>query len=168
MVAGRAQWVVELLRVEPTHHMLEIGCGNGTAASLIWPRLTSGTILAIDRSAAAVTRASGRNAEGIAAGRVVVRQADLADLELPARRFHLIFAVNVNLFWTTTPADAVALVRRGLRPSGRFVLCYELPSPDRLAEYARRVTANLEAGGLSTDTTWSGANRFAISARCAR
>ena len=162
MVASRARWAVDLLDVRPDHRVLEIGCGNGTAISYVCERLTKGSILAIDRSASAVARASQRNAAHIARGMARIEVADLADLRLPARRFHTVFAINVNLFRTAEEVGLARVIRRALRPSGRFVLCYEQPAPGRLAERAVRVSDNLRAAGLATTVDWPAADRICV------
>ena len=64
-VPEHVRWVVETLGVGPDDHLLEIGCGPGVAVALICERLVSGRIVAIDRSATAISRATRRNAEHI-------------------------------------------------------------------------------------------------------
>lgn len=84
--SGRLLWAVETLAVEPTDHVLEIGCGHGVAVSMICDKLTGGKITGIDRSAKAVFRAT---------------TLDAADLE--GARFNKIFAVNVNPRLSVSP-----------------------------------------------------------------
>jgi cyclopropane fatty-acyl-phospholipid synthase-like methyltransferase len=153
-----------MLGVRPHHHVLEIGCGNGTAISYVCERLTTGSILAIDRSAVAVTRARVRNAGHIARGLARVEQVDLAELQVVDGRFDIVYAINVNLFWTAQETAAAQLVRRVMRPAGRFVLCYELPSPDRLEERASRVRDNLRTAGMATTVELPGPDRICVTA----
>ena len=164
MVASRARWAVDLLDVRPHHHLLEIGCGNGTAISYVCERLTTGSILAIDRSVSAATRASQRNAAYVAQGLARIEAVDLADLHTPARRFNTVFAINVNLLRTAEEAGLAQLIKRALRPSGRFILCYEQPSPTRLAERASRVSENLRGAGLPTTVDWPAPDRICVTA----
>jgi trans-aconitate methyltransferase len=59
-VPHRIRWAVDLLDIHPDHRILEIGCGPGVAAGLVTERLTTGHLVAIDRSATAVRRATAR------------------------------------------------------------------------------------------------------------
>ena len=164
MVATRARWAVDLLDVQPHHHLLEIGCGNGTAVGYVCERLTTGHLYAIDRSASAVARARVRNADHIARGVARVEQIDLADLRVPDGEFDVIYAFNVNLFQTPAEAKHAHAMRRMLRSEGRFVLCYELPSPPRLAERAERVSRTLRTAGLTTEVSRPRQDRLCVSA----
>lgn len=141
------RFALSRLRIEPRHRLLEIGCGGGTAVAAVAARLTTGHILAIDRSAAAVTRATQRNAEHIARGVAEVRQVDLAQLAVDGGSFDTIFALNVNLF-LGPDLSIVAIIRRALRPRGRLVLGYWRRDPRQLVGRAERTSAVLEAGGL--------------------
>ena len=129
----RVRWAVDLLAPEPNDRVLEVGCGPGYAVALVCMRLTRGTMTAIDRSAIQVARARERNRDCIDAGRARIESAALADLEPDRRRFDKIFAVNVNVFWTS-PAGALADVRRLLTPRGTLHLVYEPPTAAALRE----------------------------------
>ena len=148
MVATLARLTVPRLGIRGHHQLLEIGCGNGTAVSAVAERLATGTILAIDRSAATVARATRRNADHIARGVARIVQVDLADLVVPAGHFHTIFAVNVNLF-QADGTETVEFIRRALRRRGRLVLGYGHRDPDHLHAQAQRTCARLHGGGLA-------------------
>jgi cyclopropane fatty-acyl-phospholipid synthase-like methyltransferase len=137
-IPERIRWTVDLLDVQPTEHLLEIGCGPGHAVSLVCARLTRGTITAIDRSATQVARARDRNRECLAAGRARIERVALADLDAGRWRFDKIFAVNVNAFWTM-PAPTFASVRRLLQGGGAVYLVYEPPTEARLRDVSERL-----------------------------
>lgn len=168
MVAARARWAVQLLGVAPHHRLLEVGCGSGTAISRVCDELTTGSVLAIDRSATAVARATERNAGPIAGGLVRIEQVDLADLTVEPRSFHTVYAINVNLLPTDEDAARIQVIRRALRPTGKLVLCYEQPSAARLAERADLLSRTLGHHGLAAVVGWSGASRLWVSATLAR
>jgi SAM-dependent methyltransferase len=164
MAATLARRTILRLDVRPHHQLLEIGCGNGTAVAAVAERLATGTILAIDRSAATVARATQRNAVHIARGVARIVQVDLADLTVPAGHFHTIFALNVNLFQTDA-TEAVEVIRRALRRRGRLVVGYGRRDADHLRAQAERTCARLESGGLaSTVVDWSDARCLYVTA----
>jgi SAM-dependent methyltransferase len=119
---------VSQLSVEPSDHLLEIGCGPGHAVRLICPLLSTGTITAIDRSALQVSRARAVNARCIEDGRARIEHLALADAAAAlARRFDTVFAINVNAFWTE-PAASLPALRRLTARRGHAYLFYEPPS----------------------------------------
>ena len=120
-VPERIRWAVQVLDAAGDDHLLEIGCGPGVAVAAICQRLTGGRVVAIDRSATAIARATRRNADCIASGTAVLRTVALEDLGpsgLPEATdgFDKVFAMNVNLFWVRSPARELELIRTLLRP----------------------------------------------------
>jgi len=97
-VSPRILAVVNALPLRPDSRVLEIGCGPGAAARTVAARLTTGHILAVDRSAAAIAQAAAGAAEAVAAGRMSVRQVAAEDLVLEAGEepYDLVFAIRVG------------------------------------------------------------------------
>ena len=147
-VPARIAWAVELLDLRPADRVLEIGCGPGVAASLVAARLTHGSMTAIDRSPTAVARTGGRNAEHVRSGRLTLQQATLAEFHTE-QRFDKGFAVNVNVFWTTTAAPECRALRAVLVPSGVVHLVYGGPGGDGRSDAIERVVANLIREGFT-------------------
>jgi SAM-dependent methyltransferase len=146
---NRHRWSVETLAVKPDDRLLEIGCGNGIAASLICERLTSGTITAIDRSRAMIERAAEKNRDHVDAGKAVFHATSLDRADFGGERFDKIFAFNVSVFWKQ-PAHALAAVRTLLEPAGKLYLFHQPPAwkepPD---QFAATVTEVLRAEGFA-------------------
>ena len=94
----RLQAVIEALPLRPDSRVLEIGCGPGAAARAIAARLTTGHILAIDRSSAAIAQAKAAAHEEIASGHMDVRHVAAEDFVLQPDEapYHLVFAVRVG------------------------------------------------------------------------
>lgn len=67
-LSPRLAEIVAALPLTPQARVLEIGCGPGAAARAVAVHLTSGHIVAIDRSAKAVDQARASSAGEIAAG----------------------------------------------------------------------------------------------------
>src|SRR3954469_23846953 len=113
----RFVWAVHTLALDPTDRVLEVGCGQGVAVSLVCERLTSGQITAIDRSPKMIEMATRRNREHIARGRAVLATSALEKAQLGHQRFDKVFAFNVAPFWLQ-PTAALAIVRRHLTREG--------------------------------------------------
>jgi|SRR5688572_30071965 len=143
-------WAVATLNFGPGDRLLEIGCGRGVAAALVCERLDSGTILAIDRSAAAIKAAEQRNAAHVAAGKAAFRRAVFADADLGGARFDKIFAIRVNFFWQK-PARELAVIAAALAPGGGLFMFYDPPAWARIDSTVKKVRANLEAGGFAIE-----------------
>ncbi len=97
-LSPRLAEIVDALPLTPESRVLEIGCGPGAAARAVAARLTSGHILAVDRSARAVAQARAGSAAQIASGRMSVRRASAEDFvrEPGEGPFDIVFAVRVG------------------------------------------------------------------------
>ncbi|WP_328847525.1 SAM-dependent methyltransferase [Streptomyces sp. NBC_00258] len=97
-LSPRLAAIVNALPLQPHSRVLEIGCGPGAAARAVARRLTSGSILAIDRSATAVAEAQTAAVEDIRSGRMSVRQVSAEDFVLQPHEepYDIVFAVRVG------------------------------------------------------------------------
>jgi trans-aconitate methyltransferase len=147
-IPPRIRWAVDLMDVQPDDQILEIGCGPGAGAEAICARLETGRLFAIDRSESGVDRTKRRNAKAVEAGRLTVRQIDLATLRVPVKKLTKVFAFNVNLFWVRQCADEVALLHERVVPGGAVYLFYEANRPDLVPNIVRKTSAALTSGGF--------------------
>ena len=147
-IPARIRWAVDFMEVQPNDHILEIGCGPGAGAELICSRLQTGKLFAIDRSESGVDRTRRRCAKFIEAGRLTVRQIDLATLRVPVKRLTKVFAFNVNLFWVRECADEVALLHERVVPGGAVYLFYEANRPELVPNIVKLASENLMKGGF--------------------
>jgi cyclopropane fatty-acyl-phospholipid synthase-like methyltransferase len=161
-IEARLGWAIDTLAIDPADQLLEIGCGRGVAVCMVCEKLTSGRIVAIDRSAAMITLAERRNAENVAAGKAVFRATALDAADLNGERFDKVFAINVNLFWVRSSATELEFVRRSLKPEGAMYLFHRGPEPARAKAIAENVATFLTDHGFSVATlTTTNANRTA-------
>jgi trans-aconitate methyltransferase len=147
-IPARIRWSVDLMDVQPSDHVLEIGCGPGYGAELICSRLETGKLFAIDRSESGVDRTKKRCQRYVDSGRLTVRQIDLATLRVPVKRLHKVYAFNVNLFWVRDCADEVALLHERVLPGGAVYVFYEATRPEQVPDMVAKTSASLEAGGF--------------------
>ncbi len=101
---------MDALPVQPHFRVLEIGCGPGAAARAVAARLTTGHILAIDRSASAVRQAAAAAGDS----RMSVRQVAIEDFvpEPGEGPFDLVFAVRVGALDGRHPGAGRQAMRR--------------------------------------------------------
>ncbi len=106
-LSPRMQAVVEALPLRPDSRVLEIGCGPGAAARAIAARLTTGHILAIDRSTAAIAQAKAAAHDEIALGHMEVRHiaAENFVLQPGEAPYDLVFAVRVRRARRSSPGS---------------------------------------------------------------
>ena len=147
-IPARIRWAVDLMDVQPADHVLEIGCGPGAGAELICSKLQTGKLLAIDRSESGVDRTKRRNAKYVEAGRLTVRQIDLATLRVPVKRLNKVFAFNVNLFWVRECPDEIALLHERVLPGGAVFLFFEANRPELVRTIVQKASAALSGGGF--------------------
>ncbi|MGI5524521.1 class I SAM-dependent methyltransferase [Micromonospora sp. CA-259024] len=141
---------METMAVAPDDQVLEIGCGRGTAVSLVASRLTTGRIVAIDRAATMVRLATARNSGHISVGKVEIRHAGLESADLPAHHFTKIFAVNVSLFWLGDGTQQIDRMRSLLAPGGRLYVFGERPTAAHATANLTATELLLEAHGFNT------------------
>jgi SAM-dependent methyltransferase len=155
-VAGDASerfvWAVDILAVRPADRLLEVGCGHGVAVSLVCERLSTGAILAIDRSPKMIEIATRRNREHIEAGRARLEAVALQDADLGKRRFDKVFAFNVAPFWLD-PEAAFGVVRKHLARDGTFYLFWDARhfAPGRAGDLTKQLAERVRTGRFSVD-----------------
>jgi trans-aconitate methyltransferase len=147
-IPPRIVWAVDVMNVQPDDNILEIGCGPGYGAELICERLETGKLFAIDRSESGVDRTKRRCAKYVEAGRLTVRQIDLATLRVPVKRLTKVFAFNVNLFWVRDCADEVALLHERVLPGGAVYLFYDAKQPELVPTIVTKASAALTKAGF--------------------
>jgi SAM-dependent methyltransferase len=113
----RNRWTVDLLNVQPSDHVLEIGFGPGLAIAQIARLAPQGRVVGIDHSALMIERASGRNRSAIQAGLVDLRVGGLELLPQLGEVFDKVFSVNVPLF-RPERTPVLHTIRSVLKPGG--------------------------------------------------
>jgi trans-aconitate methyltransferase len=113
-LSPRLAAVVDALPLQPYSRVLEIGCGPGAAARAVAARLTTGHVLAIDRSAAAITQAEAASMDEIRSGRMSLRRVAAEEfvLQTGEEPFDLVFAVRVGALDGRHPQAGQQVLRR--------------------------------------------------------
>jgi ubiquinone/menaquinone biosynthesis C-methylase UbiE len=142
----RTLWrrTIDLARLQPGEHALDVGCGTGTLALAVARRVSaSGRVVGIDPSAQQIARARAK-----AAGRHVPIEFQIAVIEqlpFPNQTFDIVFS---TLMMHHLPAplkrQGLAEIARVLKPGGRLVISDFVRRQDRSGR-----AAGFHAGGSS-------------------
>jgi len=147
--ADRLVWAVDMLAVEPTDRLLEIGCGHGVAVSLVCDRLDGGRITAIDRSPKMIAMAEKRNTRYVDAGVASFQTVALHEADFGSARFDKIFAVHVGLFVRGQPDREMQIIEDHLAPGGSFSLVYQPLDPAQARSTVDTLSAMLGDHGFA-------------------
>ncbi|KAM3098825.1 class I SAM-dependent methyltransferase [Phormidesmis sp. 146-12] len=129
----RNLWAVELLGVEPTDRVLEIGFGPGIAIRELSRRATQGLVCGIDHSEVMVRQATQRNLDAVQAGRVDLRCGLIEHLPAFEEPFDRVLAVNNMGMWRE-PVERLKEIHRLMRPGGRIAIVSQPRCPGATAE----------------------------------
>jgi SAM-dependent methyltransferase len=144
---ARNRWSAQLLDIQPTDRVIEIGCGPGVAIAALATQAIRGLVVGVDHSQVMISQARRRNRAAIRAGRVRLIHTPVESLSISDRPFDAALAVNTVGMW----ADPTARVRelgRLLRPGGRIALVSQPRCPGATAATSA-AAANELAGILS-------------------
>jgi ubiquinone/menaquinone biosynthesis C-methylase UbiE len=117
------QRTLEVLSIEPSDRVLEIGSGPGDLMNLILGHATRGSVVGVDFSPDMIARCSKRFAPLIESGRVEMHCAAADALPLSSGRFSKACTVNTIYFWPEATVEFEE-IRRALSPGGRLVVSF--------------------------------------------
>jgi SAM-dependent methyltransferase len=116
---ARNRWAVQLLDVQPTDRVIELGWGPGVAIAALATRAIRGLVVGVDHSQVMIRQARRRNRAAIRAGRVRLVHAPVESRSISDGPFDAGLAVNTVGMWPD-PAARLRELARLLRPGGRI------------------------------------------------
>lgn len=128
----RNRWAVDLLDVQPTDRVIELGCGPGVAVTALTGRATRGVVVGVDHSEVMISQARRHNRAAVDAGRVHLVHAPVEHLRTTDGPFDAALAVNTVGFWPD-PVARLRQIGRVLRPGGRIALVSQPRCPGATA-----------------------------------
>src|SRR5215472_4859397 len=144
---ARNRWAVQLLDVQPTDRVIELGCGPGVAIAALAARASLGMVIGVDHSQVMIRQARRRNKPAISSGRVRLVLSPVESLSIRDGPFDAALAVNTVGMWPDPTARLRELARL-LRPGGRIALVSQPRCPGATAATSA-VAANELAGQLT-------------------
>lgn len=114
----------ELLSLQETDRVLEIGFGTGKLIAEMAGVVKKGRIEGIDFSGTMVAIAEKRNEKYIAEGRVALRQGDFEKIDYEDTSYDKICSANTIYFWPH-PDRCIKKISKILRPGGKSILAFE-------------------------------------------
>ena len=120
----RSRWTVDLLQVQETDHVLEIGFGPGVAIECVARLASRGHVVGIDHSPLMVERAIRRNRAAVDARLVDLKLGGLDFLPQLGELFDKVFSVNV-LQCLPERAEALQLMQSTLKPNGLLATTFQ-------------------------------------------
>ena len=121
--------VLDVLELEPTDRVLEVGFGHGRTVKAAAEVVTEGLVAGIDVSETMAHMARRRCRRFIDQGRVQLKVGDSSRLPFADRSFDKAYSVHTIYFW----ADPVAHLReihRVLKPGARLAIGLRPPGAD--------------------------------------
>jgi ubiquinone/menaquinone biosynthesis C-methylase UbiE len=115
------EWTLDLLAIQPTDNVLEIGFGRGVSIQRAVKEASQGLVAGIELSEIMVKEARKLNSAAIAASRADIRLGNVTSLPFGDGNFDKVFAVNVLYFWED-PIVALQEMKRVIKPGGCVAL----------------------------------------------
>lgn len=146
----RLQWAVSKMKVAPSDHILEVGCGVGYAADLIASKLKSGRLVVLDRSVRMIEQTMSRVTKTGHGRRVQSFVGDVGSDCLEGKTFGQIFIFNVNVFWShsTKPLAEILTLKRLLKAGGQVLIGYQFPPGQDAKSILTTLEKNFVLGGF--------------------
>jgi SAM-dependent methyltransferase len=141
---ARNRWAAQLLDVQPTDRVIELGCGPGVAIAALATRAIRGLVVGVDHSQVMIHQAGRRNSAAIRAGRVRLIHAPVESLSISDGPFNAALAVNTVGMWPD-PTARLREVARLLRPGGRIALVSQPRCPGATAATSAAAADELAA-----------------------
>jgi ubiquinone/menaquinone biosynthesis C-methylase UbiE len=116
-----AAWVMDLLEIQRSDKVLEVGFGPGVGIRLLARLASAGYVAGVDASGEMVEQATARNADVIRSGRVDLRHRSVESLPFEDNTFDKALAINSMQIWPDA-VGGLKEIRRVMRSGGRVAL----------------------------------------------
>ncbi|HJT68590.1 MAG TPA: class I SAM-dependent methyltransferase [Terriglobales bacterium] len=118
-------WGLSHVAIRPSDVVLDVGCGGGRTVAKLAAIAAQGKVCGVDFSPASVAMARNLNTQGIAAGRVDIREASVSQLPFADGTFDVVTAVETHFWWPDLKND-MREVFRVVKPAGAIAVIAEI------------------------------------------
>jgi SAM-dependent methyltransferase len=123
------RFVVEMLDVQLSDHVLEIGFGPGACVAMLAERATNGLVAGVDPSPTMVAQAGVRNRARLRSGRIELKVAGVSAIPYPDETFDKVCSINNIYFWPSR-GDDLREIQRVMKSGGTLGLGFRIePNP---------------------------------------
>jgi ubiquinone/menaquinone biosynthesis C-methylase UbiE len=144
------EWGLQQISAGKGDTILDVGCGGGVTVRKLAAVAAEGKVYGIDHSEQSVAAARRTNRQGIAEGRVEIRQASVSGLPFSDGLFDLVTAVETHYFWPDLPAD-MREVLRVLKAGGMLVILAEAYKGGKHGNWLQKVAELTKMVFLTAD-----------------
>jgi SAM-dependent methyltransferase len=133
--APETEWSVDLLDLQPTDRVLEIGFGVGRGLALSLQQAIQGRVIGVDLSPTMIQAALRRNRAALAGGQLALLRGDIAQLPFGSHQFDKILSIHTLYFWPDPHAichHLIKLLAQGGRVVSTFATARTLASGERV------------------------------------
>lgn len=118
-------WGLSHISIAKHDTVLDVGCGGGRTVSKLAAMAAEGKVYGVDYSDESVAVARKVNRDGVAVGRVEIREGSVSTLPFSEDMFDVVTAVETHFWWPDLPGD-MREIFRVLKPSGTLIVIAEI------------------------------------------
>jgi ubiquinone/menaquinone biosynthesis C-methylase UbiE len=130
--------VLDLLALQPTDRVLDIGFGGGYLLNRMSSTVTGGLLAGVDGSPAMVAYAEKRYQRAVSAGKLDLKCATAESLPYPGSHFTKVCSVNSIFYWQNI-GQGILEIKRVLAVGGMVVLCFTCKASIEKKGFAKNI-----------------------------
>lgn len=124
----RNAWAVELLNLQLSDNVMEIGFGPGLALEIISKSISTGKIYGVDHSKKMFKLASKRNYSAVSSNRMKLFHASISDLPESIKNLDKVLDINTFQFWQNH-LDILCNIKKRMSKEGTIVIIHQPRKP---------------------------------------
>lgn len=143
-------WGLEHARIEENFAILDVGCGGGRTIQKLYALAPEGKVYGVDYAEGSVAASRRKNANGIQAGHVKIKQASVSQLPFADNKFDLATAIETQYYWPDLLNDMQEILRV-LKPGGRLLIIAESYKNGAGSQFSERILKLLGSRSLGVE-----------------